>query len=227
MLKKARDHGPRKSLVEELHSKQYYVQPFEAGHTSVSSGNTGLIPQYYQHKQQKTAMGKDADDEQVREQVATLLMALNIETAAVGEEGSQARSHFTEDLSTDLAVAVSQAVMSQGRFHSRGNADSVHDSHELGCASCFKIRNVVLRRGSSFPADIAILSRLLPGNVVVEIAVCVPRREEAGASAASASVTASSLAGNLLQQCADEVSPLRQGRSPPASLRACASDVLE
>ena len=110
MLKKARDNGRRKSLVEELHSKQYQGQRFEAGHTSVSSGNTGLIPQYYQHKQQKTAMGKEADDEQVREQVATLLMTL---------------------------------------------------------------------------------------------------------------------AENLLQQCADEVSPLRKGRSPPASLRACASYVLE
>jgi hypothetical protein len=215
MLKKARDNGRRKSLVEELHSKQYYGLRFEAGHTSVSSGNTGLIPQYYQHKQQKTAMGKEADDEQVREQVATLLMTLKIETAAVGKEGSHARSLFTEDLSTDLAVAVC------------GKGDSVHDCHELGRASCFKIRNVVLRRDSSFPADIAILSRLLPGNVIVEIAVCVPRREEAGASAACAWVAASSLAGHLLQQCADEVSPLRKGRSPPASLRACASYVLD
>ena len=174
-------------------------------------------------KETLLAIEKEALHREDRKEVATILMSLDIGHTSVGEEGSTARSVFSLDLSTDLAVATTRGTLKTpgfilGGMKPGGGVEKVITPLRL-TPDCFEIRKIVMLSVSSILADICMLSRLLAtGNVIVEIALLSPRVDSAAevarmpAADASASATASSVADNLLQQCGDEASVLRHGK---------------
>jgi hypothetical protein len=168
-------------------------------------------------KETRLAIETDTLHEEDRKEVATILMSLDIGHTSVGEEGSTARSVFSFDLSTDLAVATTRGTLKTPGFIPGGGVEKVITPLRL-TPDCFEIRKIAMLSVSSILADIAMLSRLLTGNVIVEIALLSPRVDSAAevaclpAADASASATASSVADSLLQQCADAASVLRHGK---------------
>jgi hypothetical protein len=79
----------------------------EGGHLSAAAGAS---------KEKLLAIEKEALHGEDRKEVATILMTLEIGHTSVGEEGSTARSVFSLDLSTDLAVATTRGTLKTPGF---------------------------------------------------------------------------------------------------------------